>query len=326
MKSARSELLLVAIACLISVSAAHAQAPEPGEEWQMSMSMQMAGMSMPAHKANQCMPVSQKTIAPEPPDKNCTSTVISQTADTVNMKFSCTGKEAMEGTGSFTRTGKTMKGRMDMKTKDGDPMQINYSGENTGKACDAKAMQRTANAAIAQGAASVDKLCTDSASKGGQASMFFGKDAICKDAKYAPMYCANIKGEKGYSQLRYEEKLARTAGTPNLVPEIETACKTSLSAMNKQLCPTAEQRKSWKFLAQECEAEAKTLAAQQCAGRGYTAMSASPYKDFCSAFGAGAASGEVAAAPDAAAPPPAEVKPEDKVKKGLRSLKGALGL
>ena len=321
MKSAESRWLVVGLAGLLSVSAVTAQAPEPGEEWQMTASMQMGGMSMPGQKTNQCVAVSQKNFAPEPPDPNCTSSVLSQTADTVTMRFSCTGKDAMEGTGTFTHTGKSMKGQVNMKTRDGDEMLMNYSGVNTGKACDAKAMERKVNALVAQGEAQTAQFCTESASKGGQASMLFGKDPVCKDPKYKPMYCANIKDEKGYLMLRSEQTMSRSANTQDLIPEIESACKVSMPAMKQQLCSNAEQRKSWKFMAQECEAEASTLAAAQCAGRSYTVVSQSPYKDFCSAYGM--SGGQADAAAQA---PPAEEKAQDKIKRGLKGLKGALGL
>ena len=309
---------LGAVGLIFCVSLARAQAPEPGEEWQMTMSMQMGTMSMPGRSVNQCVATSQQVVAPQAPDGNCTSTVLSQTADTVNMRFACTGKDAMEGTGTFTRTGKTMKGQMVMKTQAGDTMQMNYTGTNTGKACDAKATQRAAKAAIAQGAAQMDQMCTESARSGSQASMFFGPNAICKEAKYTTAYCANISGEKGYTILRTEEQSAKMMSQPSPVSQIESACSVSMPAMKSQLCSTAEQRKSWQFLAKECEAEAKTLAAQQCAGRGYTAMSTSPYKEFCGAYGAGGAAADAAVAPETP-------KPEDAVKRGLKGLKGKLG-
>jgi len=96
--------------------------------------------------------------------------------------------------------------------------------------------------------------------------------------------------------------------------------------MNKQLCSTAEQRQSWKFLAQECEAEAKVLATRECAGRSYTAMSKSSYKDFCSAYGVEGMASDSAAGAAAATPVAEEKAEESKVKRGLKGLKGALGL
>ena len=309
---------LGAVTLMVCGSLAWGQAPEPGEEWQMTMSMQMGAMSMPGRSTNQCIALSQGVVAPQAPEGNCTSTVLSQTADTVSMKFACTGKDAMEGTGTFTRTGKTMKGQMVMTTKAGDTMQMNYTGTNTGKACDAKATQRAANAMVAQSAAQMDQMCTESARSGGQAMMFFGQNALCKDAKYTAAYCANVSGEKGYTMLRTEEQSAKAMSMPSPVPQIESACSVSMPAMRAQLCSTAEQRKSWQFLAQECDAEAKALAAQQCAGRGYTAMSTSPYKEFCGAYGASGAAAD-------AAPAPETPKPEDAVKRGLKGLKGKLG-
>jgi hypothetical protein len=302
----------------------------------MTTSMSMQGFSMPASKSMQCIARSQKAVAPEPQDKNCRATDTQVSGNTVTMKMVCTGKDPMEGTGTFTTTGSAMKGRMVMKSGEGE-MQMAYTAENTGKPCDAKAAERAVKQIIAQGAAMTDKACMDLANSAGPAAGFFGKSAACKDPKHIAAYCANIKGEKGYALLRQEDAAAKANAQPSLVPEVERACGVSQAAMNKDLCSSAEKRKSWGFLAKQCDVQAKVIAARECAGRGYTAMSASPYKDFCSAYGVevtsedapatgNAAAAKVQAAPAAAEAPKEESKEDSKVKRGLKGLKGALGL
>ena len=319
--------LLISATAITSVSV-QAQQSEPGEEWRITMAMQMAGMSMPGQSNTQCIAKSQKTVAPEAMDKNCQQSDVRVSGNTVSMKFTCQGRDAMEGTGTFTTSGKSMNGKMTMVSRDGE-MVMSYSGVNTGKPCDAKALERKANQAIAAGAATTDKMCTETATKGGQASMFFGKDAACKDPRFRTLYCANVKGESGFIMLRNEDKMSKAAKVSATIPEIERACGVSMTKMGSELCGSAEQRKSWKFLAQHCDVQAKVLAAKQCAGRSYTALTNSPFKDFCSAYAGGEASSgddvsKSGGQSDKAAPAP-EDKPKDRIKKGLKSVKGVFG-
>ena len=49
-------------------------------------------------------------------------------------------------------------------------------------------------------------------------------------------------------------------------------------------CERADVRRDADFLVASCGERARSLAAQQCEGRGYTAMLSSPYRDFCSRY------------------------------------------
>jgi Protein of unknown function (DUF3617) len=323
-------------ACLMGATiAAVAQKFEPGEVWQMTMSMKMAGMSMPARTMEQCVAKSQ----PAAPDmaeenKNCKTTEYKTVGSTTSMKFACTGKDAMTGEGTFTTVGKTMKGQMKMNSG-GSVMETSYSSVNTGKACDAKAMERKVNEMVAKSAADLDRQCTEDLTSGKNAAgyMVFGSQAICKDPKFKPMYCAHIagKGEAGYKRLRGDELMAKQLKEPALLGVIEAGCGVSMLGMQKELCGSAQQRKSWRFLAGSCPAQAKPLAARECAGRGYTALSTSPYKDFCSAYGVGGGSEDISddessrSAGSSNTQQAEEAKPESKLKKGLKGLKGVLG-
>jgi hypothetical protein len=302
---------------------AQAQAVEPGDEWKMTVSMQMEGMKMPGQTSTQCMARSQTAVAPAPEQKNCKTTIVSQTGNTVEMKMACTGKDAMQGTGKFTTTGSSMSGVMQMTSADGS-MQMNYTGTKTGKACDAKAVERQVNALVAQGAAATDKLCSDAA-RDVSPEYIFGKSAICADAKYRTAFCSNAKGEAAYTKLhRYETGgFASVAGEPPLMPQVEAACGFKMAAMNQQLCSGAEQRKSWTFLAESCPVQAQTIAKRECAGRSFTARAAnpSPYDAFCGTYAAKASTGNSGG--DEPAAKPAETV-GDKAKSGAKKLKGLL--
>ena len=332
-------ILRAAIAALIISLPAMpgaAQETEPGDEWKMTMSMQMEGFSMPGHTSTQCIARSQKAVAPTAEDKNCQSKVIEQSGNTVKVEMVCTGSNAMQGTGTFTTTATGMNGQMQMNSKDGS-MTMAYNGVKTGKPCDAKALERQVKATVAQGAAAMDKQCVDMAHNL-EPVYFFGKQPICSDAKYRTQFCAAAKGEAAYTKLHGYQTgaMAGVPGEPPLIPQVERACGFTMAAMNKELCSGAEQRKSWSFLAANCEAQAQVLAKRECAGRDFTARMAhpSPYDDFCGAYaahsgesrsgdGAGAA-GPAAPAADKPEEKPAE-KPADKVKDRAKKLKGLLG-
>jgi hypothetical protein len=332
-------------ACLVGAAIpAVAQKYEPGEIWKMTVSMKMPGMSLPATTMEQCLPKANPGAGGMDNDDNsCKMDDYKTVGNTSTTKFSCTGKNAMTGVNVSTIEGKTIKAKTTMTTRDG-VMESNMTGTNTGKACDAKAMERKANEMMAKSAADIDRECTKELSSGKDAAghMVFGKSAFCKDPKFKPMYCAHVVGtsEAAYKRLRRDEAMGKQMKEPGLLGMIETGCGVSTLGMQKELCGSAQQRKSWRFLAGSCPAQAKPLAARECAGRGYTALSTSPYKDFCSAYGVGGGSEDFsddessrsagssntqqgeAKAEEAKAE---EAKPESKLKKGLKGLKGVLG-
>jgi len=80
--------------------------------------------------------------------------------------------------------------------------------------------------------------------------------------------------------------------------------------------------RDWPFVADYCPAEAKKIAAEQCAGRGYTAAMASEYKAVCARH-AGAASAEPAK--PAAAAPSASDTVKSGVKEGANQLRKLFG-
>jgi hypothetical protein len=317
-----SKLLVAALIVLPALSV-HAQGVEPGDEWKITTSMKMEGFSMPGQTSTQCIAKSQTAVAPSPQDKNCKSNIVSQTGNTVEMTMACTGKDAMQGTGKFTTTGDSMSGQMQMTSSAGS-MQMVYSGTRTGKACDAKALDKQVAAVMAQGTAAKEKMCGDAA-RDLTPELVFGKGAVCAEPKYRTAFCGNVKGEAAYTKLHgYETgRTVGIQGQPSVVPEIEGACGFKMVTMGEQLCAGAEQRKSWTFLAGSCPVQAQTIAKRECAGRSFTARTAnpSPYDAFCSAYAANSPD-KTAAAPDEK---PAAETTTDKLKGGTKKLKGLLG-
>ncbi len=321
--------LMVAALLLLPAFSAYAQGVEPGDEWKMTMSMKMEGFNMPGQSSTQCIARSQAAVVPASQDKNCTTTVISQTGNTVELKMACTGKNAMQGTGKFTTTGSSMSGQMHMTSADGT-MDMTYSGNKTGKACDAKAVEKQMMAMAAQGEAAKDKMCGDAA-QNLTPELFFGSTPACAEPKHRTAFCGNVKGEAAYTKLHGYET-GRTMGIPGeppVVPQIEGACGIKMATMGQQLCGGAEQRKSWTFLAENCPVQAQALAKRECAGRTFTARmtNPSPYDAFCGAYAAN--SGDQANATVVPATDPAAEKPPetatDKMKNSAKKLKGMLG-
>ncbi len=290
------------------------QAKEPGDLWETTTEMQMeGGMAIPATTVQACAPRQWD----EPPgsgdmDKNCKVLDFRNVGNKTTWKIRCEGANPMTGTGEITRQGKdAYAGVMRMTSKEGD-MTMKMSGRRIGE-CDAGEVKRQIAAAEAAGAKQVTQACAEGA-RNVQAPIFVGPNAMCKDPKDKAAFCQGFRTENGF-------EVAGRQGVE--LDQVAAFCGTSATAVRDELCPKAEANRSFKFLAQNCPAQSQAVAQSECAGRSYTALSAS-YRDFCTQYARNTMATGGGAAP-AAQPAAATPSATDVVNEGAKALKGLLG-
>lgn len=111
--------------------------------WEITVTMDMPGMpkSVPPQKVQQC--ITRKDLenpqsmarAPDTPGNQCRTTDYRLQGDTATWKMSCTGENAMTGTGSMTFTETSYRGASRMTVTRGGKtmnMSMNYTGRYLG--------------------------------------------------------------------------------------------------------------------------------------------------------------------------------------------------
>lgn len=351
-------LIVLTVLTLASLTPARAQAPTPGERWRSTMSMEMMGMKMPGFTTEICAPKGQKE-APVAPDKNCQITNQQRSGNTSSFDMSCKG--GMTGRMEMTQESPSRwSGKMTSNSPEGQ-MTMRMASEKLPGDCDASEMERKSNAMIAKGNAAMAKECNAAAQPGSfNPVLFVGSPASCTDAASVKTYCTNAKASAGYHSLARTQRQsvdyqgAEGAVYRTLLTSSGKLCGFNPESVRSQHCGTAQARKDWSFLAEECEEAAKPLAQAQCAGRDFTTPVSPPYVEFCSAWSAarrgvamnapagsgrnkgGNAEGSAAAADrnttgtpagdgNAEDPPKATDKAKDAMRKGKDALKGLFG-
>lgn len=346
----RTPVLALLSATLLVAPATFAERPpgyEPGEKWRTTMSMSAMGMTMPGMSSEVCVPkggdASQAGL-----DKNCQTSNMRQSGNKLSYHVVCTGKNAMEGDMEIENLGPDhYRGQM-IATAQGDQMTMKYEGKKLPGECDAGEMKRKVNAIVAQHDAEMMKVCREGATNL-QSALFAGSSAQCKDPKDKETFCSGARSHKGFGSLSQQERWAgRSVVKGQVRPLSDSAkfCGFGVDATRKDLCSSAEGKKAWVFLANECPAIAGPLAQRECAGRDFTTPVAPKYVQFCDAYGKDRSLSESSAGADgtsdggAGASPAssggdgatgeAGDKPQkqnvgDKAKEGLKKLKGLFG-
>ena len=184
-------------AALGLAAAVGALAQGTDELWNMTTRMEMDGMQMPAMNQQVCQKKGQQGTAAPAPDPNCQSSDVRTVGNKTTWKMTCTGEEAMSGTGEITRTRDSMSGRMQLRGKDGEAMNVVYSGKLAGT-CNAQthrdpqmaAMQRQAANMQAKGDAQIAQMCRESIDKF-STTVFEMQNSPCAARKGD--YCAHVK-------------------------------------------------------------------------------------------------------------------------------------
>lgn len=317
------------LACTLILTAA-AFANEPGEMWEITNSMEMSGMSMPARTNQVCQAINpaNRQVPGANDAEDCKLIDHKVVGSTTKWTASC-------GTGEITYDGnKSFHGVMNVN-HDGERMTMKMSGRNLGTACDADAVRKQANAAMAQGAAMLDQTCKSAVDSMAAYTLDPQSGMQC-DPKYTKQFCERLRTEAGYDKFAQQVDFNSAANTPMSPSHAASLCglavtgANSIDSVRAGLCSSALASESLNFLGRNCAPEGKALAMRECAGRGFTTPVADKYKDFCTAY---ARHGLLAGAPpsgdDAAANPAAPAQPETKtdtaIKAGKKALKGLIG-
>lgn len=306
-------LLAVALIC---TAAAAAAAPDSGDRYRVTTTMRMAGMTMPGSTTEVCtaraQPVSAQSI---PRDKDCDVQNFRVQGSKASYHIVCTGKNAMTGDGEMETLADGYRGSINAQV-DGQQISMSYQGKRIG-GCD-----YATESPEAQGKAMTAQVCEAQLTSVLSHSMYIGPKAACP--AYKAKFCANVSREM--AQVADPARFADTDRKyGNAIWQAAEGCGSSRAALLAKACTSAESggnldfvgdycpdlvprhcaaadpNRNGRFLARHCPERARALAAQQCDGRGYTAMNASPYRAFCSSYAAERLNARNAGAADAAA-------------------------
>jgi hypothetical protein len=341
----RFRLRRVLAAALLCTSFVAMAAPDSGDRYRVTSSMQMAGMSMPGSTTEVCtareQPVSAQSI---PKDKDCDVQDFRVEGSKASYRIVCRGKNAMSGEGEMETLADGFRGRIKARAE-GQEITMNYQGKRIG-GCDF-----ATESPEAQGRAITAQVCESQLTSMVSHAMYIGPKAACPTFK--AKFCANVNRET--AQLGDPARFADTdrkfgvaiwqavegcGGSRTAV--LAKACGQAESGGNLDFvgdfcpdlvprhCTSADPNRNGRFLVRHCADRARTLAAQQCEGRGYTAMQSSPYRGFCNSYAAERLNArneaQAEAAHDAAAAPAAEEAPKKRsLRDRLKGLKDSVG-
>lgn len=321
MRTAARLILVLSVACVVPVVA---QMPGnmpmppgakkvPGEMWRQKMSMKMEGMSMPARTNDYCAPLNNPESAADMlPDKSCSTYDVRRSGNKTSMKFTCTGKDASEGTMDLSRDGNTMIMDMVMRPKSGGEMTMHGESTKLGKTCEAidYSGMKMPEAPVAPDicAEMLKEVRKDMTRLSGMVAVHFGKDARCAKHASKKEFCEMAQSPSGFLTLHRDEyradKQAKELGAnamtgqdPVMRMPLQSAMQgcgagkgaAAVTAVRAKLLPVAEEKKSWHFLAAEggqpvhlkMQAEAKA----SCTGRGFTEAKSAEASALCRYYG-----------------------------------------
>jgi hypothetical protein len=309
-------LNLVAALLLTAASGAlHAQ--QDGELWEMNMSMAEGnGPMMPMMSNKVCTPKSknagEQMMKPEN-DQNC--------------------KTELKASGKITRYKTVCVNDGDKTTMEGvqellGPDHFRTEGTVTQEGRSGKQVMRQSMTMKKLGACKVEPnpgmaammpdmkgMCAELA-ESMHGPSFLGKNAVCQADK--PLFCAKVKAAAEASKDPQQYRIP----APDW-EESTKACGVDFAAVTRTACQRGADTKNWRFVAEQCPADAKALAARHCTGRSYTAMMQSEYAPVCRAQSAAIARDGVAK-DDGGAAPAAETVPKKKDKNMLEKGKDML--
>ena len=337
-------VLAAALFCTTLAAAASARAADTGDRYRVTVTMKMAGMSMPGSSTEVCtaheQPVSAQSI---PKDKNCDVQDFRIDGAKASYHMVCTGKNAMTGDGEMETLPGGFRGSIKAQAQ-GQQITMSYEGKRIG-GCD-----YATESPEAQGRAITAQVCEAQVTSIVSHAMYVGPKAACPT--YKAKFCANVKRamDQNADPARFAEA-DRTFGKAiweaaegcggSRAATLAKACAQAESGGNLDFvgdycpdlaprhCADADPNRNGRFLVRHCAERARTLAAQQCEGRGYTAMQSSPYRGFCNSYAAerlNARNADAQAAPthdDAA--PAAEPAKKPSMRDRFKSLKDRIG-
>ena len=128
----RTIILLVVLTTVAALPAQAADEMRPGQ-WQVTQTMEMGGQSMPPQTLTYCHKASdpKEPLPSQQLPEGCKTGEMEHSGNTVRWQFSCTGENAMQGSGEMTQHSDSYEGVMRMKTEAG-AMTTHMQGKRIG--------------------------------------------------------------------------------------------------------------------------------------------------------------------------------------------------
>lgn len=299
------------LACGIGLTGTVAAQQGSGIRYQVTTKMEMVGMpfQMPAQTQEVCGPKNSASEAMVPKRDNCQILDYKVVGNKSSFRMVCTGKDAMSGSGEFEYGATGYRGKITVNA-DGNTMYMNFDGKKLGE-CD-YAKEGPKAKADAMLAKTCGQMLAEQPEGLAGLSPQFAAGAMCAAQK--PKYCGKITPLTGDLKFLRDSDTMANSYRKQGVTGVSTAwdafalCGMPRASVLAKACPKAEKagdydfigalcpdllagacdradaNKNADFVIDRCPARAGKLAAAQCAGRGYTAMLDSPYRDFCSTY------------------------------------------
>ncbi|HTV77351.1 MAG TPA: DUF3617 family protein [Steroidobacteraceae bacterium] len=129
----------VLLAVLMAQASALADDKPAGELWEQTMSMEMTGMTMPSHTLQVCVPPGKADEAlskPQGPgmNGNCTLQDAKREGTRFTARFSCAGKQPVQGTIESVVEGDHARGTISM-SMNGQQVTMKTDSHKIGTAC-----------------------------------------------------------------------------------------------------------------------------------------------------------------------------------------------
>lgn len=287
----------------LAVAAPALAAPGSGDRYRVTTRFEVKDMpfQMPAQTTEVCTAKGGGDETRVPHDKNCEVLDYRSEAGKSRFRLRCTGRNALEGEGQLEQLGEDgYRGRMHAVTGSGGEkmdMTVVYEGKRIGD-CD-----YSKESPSAVGNARLKEICEAQLDAPTSYKMYTGPKATCPDQRAAfcqrigalaqraadpAQYPSDVDGmiqwpaieACGHSRSTITEQACTEADSSNNLAFIGAHCPSRVAAA----CTRADPLRDAGFVVGSCGERARTLAAQQCEGRGYTAMLSSPYRAFCSRY------------------------------------------
>jgi hypothetical protein len=281
----------VPLLALFAAASAYA-ADGPDTLWEITVKMDMPGMpmAMPPQKTQVCVKKDdqQKTV---PMDKNCQMLDFQRSGLKTTYSFKCTGEMEMTGKGQVTYTADQNSYQGSMQAKGSGrgsgsfEMSQNYTGKRLGNCThDPDAGKKQVAAMQAKNQQTVDQLCTPKGDGGSTSWQMYEPGQVC--ASYRDAYCKRAKALAG--EMAEPAKFTQMKSpVHNDMREGMRRCGVDVAAIQPAACKQANSKRNWKFVADNCDADAKAIAAKECAGRDFTSAMSSQYAPICRAYAKG---------------------------------------
>jgi len=289
MSSQSPSLRIVSIALALVLAPLPAAAAGTDELWEITTKMEMAGMPMmmPAQTNQVCQPKNRRSdeeLVPKDKNGDCKMDDMQHTGNKTSFKMSCSGKSAMTGNGEIESNGDNYRGTMHMKGSM-EGRDIDMTQSFSGKRIGSCTYEDLGKKYLAQQEVATAEMCRKGVSdlewrmfnEGALQQQF----AVCKPFKKE--FCARV--DKVAADLHNPKGFHEFADKRSDWKDLLDSCGIDKQALLADLCKKSVDAQDWNVVASNCPGEAKTLAAEHCAGRDYTAMMVGPYAPLCRGVG-----------------------------------------